>query len=278
MADASDIETALVSLIVGALYPIGIGSPSVVGQTCSVERGWPTEADIRNATAAETQLIRVHALEGMGSDSERYFRMAETTAGHAPTLTVSLAEPVITFAGSVTSGLIVAVLALGNAYSYTTLSGDTLGSVAIAVAALIPSAVASGARVTLPNHGPLPQASVRSAGTSTLEVGRERQVFNISVWATTPALRDTIIKAINPAFAETYRLTLPDGSIATRVLKSIQFSGPNDMPSRAQVWRRDVRLTWDYPIIQSQSAAPAAIGVTTVTPEGQTTPFVTRYQ
>lgn len=278
MADSSDVEAAIVGLIVGALYPNGTSRPGAIASICSVERGWPTEADIRQATTSGKQIIRVHAVSGMGADAERYLRIETGKAGLAPTLQVSLADPVATFSGASTAGLVVAVVSGGHAYSYTTVEADTPTSVAAAVAALITGATASGADVTLPDSGGIPIVGVFASGVGTIEIGRERQMFNISVWATSPDLRDAIMRTVNPALALTYRMTMPDGTTAIRIGKAIQFSGPDDMPSRAQVWRRDVRLAWEYPITLTQTLPPVAITTTTVTPKGQTFPFVTRTQ
>ena len=105
----------------------------------------------------------------------------------------------------------------------------------------------------------VPGANIVSPVSAWQEVGRQKQVFSVSVWATTPALRDGIFSALMPALAATYRLTLPDGSIATRF--DMMSGGPNDIPSRADLWARDLRMSWEYPIIQTLNAPPMAVGV-----------------
>jgi hypothetical protein len=259
MADSSDIETALVALIVSAVYPNGTSQPSVVNAKTSVDRGWPTEADVRNAVAAATQLIRVHAISGMSKDTERYFRVWQTEPPPATSLIATLVGTLITFSGTPAAGQIVGVLSNGIGFTYVVQPGDTLQTVASGVAAQVPGSVARGPTVTLVPTGPLPATDAVTGSVAYLEVGRQCQVFSTSVWATTPVLRDQIFSSIMPALAANYRLTLPDNSVATRM--GIQSSGPNDIPSRANVWARDLRQTWDFPIIQSANASPMAVGV-----------------
>lgn len=46
MADLSDVESSLVTVIAGLLYPNGTGQPSSVGIPCKVFAGWPTAAQL----------------------------------------------------------------------------------------------------------------------------------------------------------------------------------------------------------------------------------------
>ena len=259
MCDASDIEAALVTLLVNALYSNGVTQPSAVTNTVSIDRGWPTESDIRTATAAGTQLIRVHALAGMSRDVERYFRIWQTAAEPTTTLIATLENNVITFTGTPSVGQIVGILSQGIGYTYVIRAQDTLQTVSSGVASAVPGATSTGTTVTLPASGTLPGVDAVTGTSAYLEVGRQRQVFNISVWATTPAIRDSIFGIVTPALAYNYRLTMPDSSVATRF--GIQSSGPNDIPSRANVWARDIRLTFDYPIITTVAAPAMAVGV-----------------
>jgi hypothetical protein len=284
VADTSDIEAALVSLLVGAVYPNGTSSPSTINQTVSIERGWPTEAQIRNAGQQGIQLIRVHAVTGMSADNETFFRSWTDLPQPSPTMaaaaiagsvdsgawnnpailaynTIGGYGPLVlysvTLSGSTTAGEIVAV---NDAATHVVQTGDTLESVAASIAALIPGATSSGAIVFAPPSPPV-SVGVYTPGTSTMEVGRVKQVFNISVWATSPLLRDQLLSSIVPALAFNYRLTAPDGSIATRIGKAITLSGPDDLPSRAESWKRDVRVMFSFPIIYSASNPPLAVGI-----------------
>ena len=75
MASSADIETTLVDMIASVLYPAS--GPAFDGKV-SVARGWPTEADIRNAVGNGAHLIGVYAVPQTARDvtkSLRYWRV-----------------------------------------------------------------------------------------------------------------------------------------------------------------------------------------------------------
>jgi hypothetical protein len=259
MADASDVETALVALIVGIVYPNGTSSASVANTEISVERGWPTEADIRNASSANIQLIRVHAMAGMSRDAERYFRSWQQGTTTAPTLAAAVSGALVTLSGTITAGNILAILVGQKAYTYVVQASSTLATIATGMAAKITDASSSGSVITLPGQPAF--AAVYASTDAAMELGRQKQMFSVSVWATTPTLRDTIFSAVMPALALPYRMTMPDGSTATR--DDLMSGGPNDLPSRAKTWARDIRMSWEFGLVISEIEPPAAaIGVT----------------
>lgn len=71
MATSADIETALVNAVAGMLYPAS--GPAFAG-TVIVARGWPTEADIRNAVGQGADLIGVYAMTGDARDVTKTLR------------------------------------------------------------------------------------------------------------------------------------------------------------------------------------------------------------
>ena len=258
MADSSDVEQALVNLIGAALYPNGTSQPSIVGTLCTVQRGWPTEADVREAQAAKSVLIRVHAVRGMSREVTRYPREWINKPATTPTLTASVAGNVITFGGTAAAGQYAGVYAGGTPYTYVVLTPDTPSTVAAAFAALIPGSSVSGSALTVPAGAPLPQAVIAMSGTSQMSVTRQEQVFRTVVWAPTPALRDAVYQAMMPAVALTYRLTMPDTSVATQ--SALRTTGPDDVPSKAGEWRRDLDATYCYAAVVSQTQPPMLFG------------------
>jgi len=256
MADQSAVEQAIVNQVSAVCYPSGIVQPSVIGNLITVSRGWPTEAGVAAAVGNGNVLIAVHALKGYSKDTTRYALDWHVTSQLPPTLTASLSGQQVTFGGSVTAGNTVGVLSAGVAYTHVAAASDTLSTIASALASAIPNATASGAVLTLPSSGAIPAVCVVNGGTASVEVGRMQQGFAVSIWAPSPATRDAIMTLLWPAMKYTYRLTLPDGTIAT--LMQGPGSGPDDVPSREQMFRRDLHLFYDYPIIYSQAAQAAA--------------------
>src|ERR1700739_2236253 len=99
MADQSDVEVALVTVISAALYRAGTGSASVPGPDCRIYRGWP------NSTALDADLaagkINVTIVPGGGA-SKTTTRYSQQWIGRQviPTLTVSVDDTSVTFAGT----------------------------------------------------------------------------------------------------------------------------------------------------------------------------------
>ncbi len=273
MADQSDVENAIVALIAQALYPNGTAQPSVTGVQCSVARGWPTEAGVNAAVNAGNILVTVHQRSGFSRDATRYSRKAFSLSQNPPTITASLSGFVVTLGGAVTAGNTVGVLSDGVAYTYTATSTDTLDTLASALAATIPGASANAGVLTLPGIGAAPSVIVVTPGIVGVEVGRQQAGFQTDVWAPSPALRDVVMSAICPAQMLTYRMTLPDTSTAT--LMQFDQSGPDDMPSREKMFRRNTMCVYDWPVIYSTPANAAAAMLLNLTPAN--TPTIQLY-
>src|SRR3954452_21631098 len=115
MADQSDIENALASLISVALYPNGFDAPSVPGPPCRIYRGWPNSAALDADLAAGK--INVTVFPG-GGDSRTTTRYAEHWMGEPPrpTLTAIIDGTTVTFGGTADIGQIAGILVDGVSY------------------------------------------------------------------------------------------------------------------------------------------------------------------
>lgn len=65
MASVADIETALVNAVTAVFNP---AAGQTFAQNVSIARGWPTQADLRAATSAPTNLIGIYALGETAKD------------------------------------------------------------------------------------------------------------------------------------------------------------------------------------------------------------------
>jgi hypothetical protein len=259
MADESQVEAAIVTMLSAILYPSGTSQPSLLNTGINIERGWPTEADVRAAVKTNLVLIRVHAVGGFSKDETRFPRSWLDQPVSANTLTATLNGFAVTFGGTPAVGQFIGVTSAEVGYAYAVASSDTLVSIASNLAAEIPGANASGAILTLPTAATLPVVTLTEAGNSMLEPARAVQIFAVATWSPTPALRDSVMQLIFPQAVSTYRLVLADASIAT--LMDIQTTGPDDIPGRAGEWRRDLRLTYDYPVAIVQYFPPVTIPI-----------------
>ena len=270
MADTSDVENAIVNLLAASFYPNGTGNPSVVGNTVNVMRGWPTEADISQAQKNSIVLVRVFAVGGFSRDATRYNRLWLDAPATASTLIATLVGYTITFSGTPAVGQFVGITSNNIGYSYAVALGDTLSSIAASFAAAIPGATSVGAVLTLPILGAKPTVDVQVLGDSSIEAARVNQIFNVASWSPTPAIRDSVMSLELAALSYNYRFTLSDSVSSIATLMDIDATGPEDVPSRAQVWRRDLRLTIDFPVPYVLSFSPLTVGIVEITPTNAT--------
>jgi hypothetical protein len=251
MADLSDVESALVSAITAAVYPSGTSGASAVGAPCRIGRGWPTSDQLDTDLAAGNVTISVFPQPGGVRNTVKYERFWQVGTAGSPTLTVSTNENVVTFAGIGGTGQIAGVLWQGKPFAYVVQAADTPATVALAFAGYIAGATVSGAVLTLPVGGDYPLASVVGTSTMNEEIGREEQVFVISLWCPSPTTRDATGKVLQPALRAIDFLTLADNSAGWMRYRGERV---DDFPSKDALWRRDLLYTVDYPTNLYQTA------------------------
>lgn len=82
-----------------------------------------------------------------------------------------------------------------------------------------------------------------STGTAIMEIRRQERTVQITIWAPTPAARDSIAKAVDPVLAVTHRFTLPDQTMARLIYKG---SPMTDMLEKSRIYRRDLLYSVEY--------------------------------
>jgi len=236
----------LVSLIASTLYPNGTSQPSAPGIPVRVYAGWPTAAQLDADLLGGTAHVSVFNRES--KNSTRYQLAQVDPVVTAPLLTLTISGRTVTVGGTVAAGVNTAVIVGTNAFTYQTVANDTLSTIATALANSInltyPGTSASGAVITLPNSGPaINAARVGGSASQSIEVGRVEQVFQITVWANTPANRKAIASLIVPTLMQSHFLTLADGSAARLILKGQR---DDDVPQKELLYRRDIMVTVEY--------------------------------
>ena len=244
MADESDVEVALVAAAAGAVYPNGsVGAP-IGGYATRIVRGEPNAEALNADLAAGAVNVTVTLLDKMSRNTTRYATSWQASlAQTAPPLGVSMAGNVGTFSGAGGTGAIVGVRALGQTVTYVTQAGDTPASVAAAVAQQIAGAMANGATLTLPAVGGTPLAVVYGYTEAISEIRRQEQGFTITILAPTPDARTTVASVIDQTLGGIDFLTLADGSAGRLRYHGTQV---DDVPSRANLWRRELLYTVEY--------------------------------
>jgi hypothetical protein len=257
MADLSDVENALVSLIAQALYPNGTGQASAAGGVpCVVYAGWPVPAQLDADLAAGKVHISVFP-RAEERNTTRFGQDWQPLTANTPTLTLTVDGQTVTVGGSIppaNNPHNVVVMANGKPYVYAVLTTDTLPSIATALAALIAAdivgTVAAGAVITLPSTGRISAARVGVTGTSAREIRRQERSFQITAWADTPAHRDAVISPVDQALAATKFLTMPDGFLARLIYRNSPIS---DAMQKTRLYRRDLIYSVEYATTQTET-------------------------
>lgn len=260
MADKSDVEVAFVNLIDATLYPNGDGSPSATGAVIRIYRGWPNSDQLDADLLLGIAHVTVTEQAGYSRQTDGYFD-PETTFPGTPTITVSVSGPSVTIAGTPGLGQLVGVVVAGLPYAYACLASDTLATAAAGVAAMVAGATSTGATVTFPTTRPI-TARTGTLGSYLIAPRWQVQGFKVTIWASTPAIRDTLSKLIDPAIANTSFLPMPDG-LSARIQWRNTYS--DDCPQKELLWKRDIFYTAQFATTISIAAGQVMLPIINTT-------------
>ena len=260
MADIDDVLTALGNLIANAIYPNGTNHSSSVAAQIKIYPGWPVPNALDTDIAAGNAHISIFP-RPEERNTTRYPAEFQASTVSPATLSATVSGHTVTIGGTVTVPQAIMVLTnfSRQAYSYFVQHGDTLSTIATALAALIPNATATGAVITISGIYDL-STQIITSGAAIKEVRRQERLIQMVIWAPTPALRTAIARVIDPLLAQTERFTLPDGSSARLTYKN---SPMNDMLQKATIYRRDLFYTVEY--ATTVQAAFFTVGETKIT-------------
>jgi hypothetical protein len=247
MADQSDVEAALATLIAAVIYPDGVGAASILGVTTRVYRGWPNATSLDTDLAAGRVNLTVFPEAGTQRNTTRYPDQYQVTTAIAPDLAGTTAGTTATFFGTATAGQLAGLLVDAETVVYRTVAGDTPELVAAVLAARLRSTTGrvvqqSGATVTIPGAG-LILARVVADQPAIREVRRQQQAFRISAWCPDPTLRDKVCAAIDADLSPRRFIGLSDGTGG-----ALRFAGSTvfDQSQNARLYRRDLLYQVEY--------------------------------
>lgn len=259
MADQADVSNALVSKISQILYPTGISgptAPAITGVPTLVYAGWPTssqlDADLlalAKGQANGRMHVTVFPPKGMERNMTRFPREWQQVAPAVQTLNLTANGQTVTVGGTVSTPQNLMLMVGYQPVVYAVQSGDTLVSIATAIAALIPGASAAGGIITLPASAILTAARVGATATAIREIRRQQKVWMVTVWADTPAHRDIAAQAIDLVLADLAFLVFPDTSAGRLIYKG---SNCEDNFSKANSYRRDLLYSVEYGTFQTE--------------------------
>ena len=244
MADLSDVENALVSLLSLLIYPNGSGAESALQVAARVFRGMPASSLLLEDRANGILDVSVFPVPGTTKDTTRWGVQVFELPG-TPSLTVGAQGNSASFTGVAAAGDLAGVLAGQVAYIYAAQPGDSAALVAAVLADAIRANTIcwlTGATVTLPGFSEIVGRTAAPA-TALEEWGRQEQDFRISVWAANPMLRDQVCGFITTGLVTTPFLTLADGT-GGRLRYRSTVSIDEDQGS--SIYRRDLVYSVEY--------------------------------
>lgn len=258
MADYADVENSLVVFLADALYPYGVGAPSVTGTTCRIFRGWPLPVALNADLAAGTVNVTVFPSKNT-SIMLPPLPIVYTVDVIPAAMSVVVLKDTITFVGTPSVGQCVGLMVDGTSYVYRPQMGDSPAAVAAAFAALVNLdriAQLSGAALAMPGAAKIIGRVVTDT-VSLIEVRRQEREVSVACWCATPALRDTVAEAIDVAVAGVRFLPLTEGtSFRIRYHDTVQY----DQSQNALLYRRDLIYGIEYPTVIRQSGSTMSFG------------------
>lgn len=253
MADIADVEQKIAEIIAAAVYPTGVplnGVSPVAGVKCKIERGWPTADEADKNLAEGIARVSVYPKAGGEFNRSRFPREWQDAETAAPTLSFTRhGDNEIQFTGATTKAHNVSISTGDVLYVQAVPVGATLASIAESFAAVIPGATALGAYLDTTYEM---RVTVGTFVRSIMELSRRIRHIQIGIFAPTPAARDALGRAIEPALSLAYRFPLPDG---TGAAMEIIGTMPDDAGQRAGYFRRDTIVSVEYALTITQDAA-----------------------
>ncbi|CAN7328838.1 hypothetical protein LJR084_001919 [Variovorax sp. LjRoot84] len=251
MADMTEVADVLVGLIAAAVYPNGIGQPPAGGVQAKIYQGWPDPGQLQTDLAAHIAHVSVFPSDKVKITTRRMPEWQQLVAP-APTLAAEVVGTDITLSGTISTPQAVALIIDGKDYAYGAQAGDTLSSIAAALAAQVAvdqAATSVGPVISIPGAHRL-VARIVANGTSAKEVSREARIFTVSIWADCFDRREPLAKVITPVLADLTHLSLPDGTDAT-----VEYMGSRqiDTEQKHGIYRREIDLSIDYPTIVTRT-------------------------
>lgn len=256
MADLTDVQNALVTVVAQTLYPNGTAQPSAVGAAARIFPGWPQPQQLDADMAAGVVQVSVFGT-AISRAVPQMPPVWQTISITQTQLAASVSGMTITLTGTVTTPQAVSVQQGQVQASYAVQPTDTTTSICTALAAMILGATSSGNTLTLP-PGATPQMLFAQPATVLQEVGRQRQVFQVSVWVPTPTLRAQVASLIDPAIRLAYRLQMPDTTAA-----EVRFQGAmdDDQVQKVACFIRHLRFEVEFATTNVQQTTTVTLPV-----------------
>jgi hypothetical protein len=250
MASVDDVTHYLAKRVADVLYPGGPLLPCIVNTSVRIYPGWPVSGALQTDTEAGGAHVSVWPLQSERKVNCALGRPYQTLAKGKPTLQLRVTDSAITVSGVASSLTNVQIHLSGKKFIFHFQTGTTAEQVVRILQLNLPHAFTLMGRVIIPvvNHLSI---TVTTAGTAVRELRRQIKDFQITVWAPTSQLRNTIGTAIDAALSERCPIDLGDG-VPAQMFYARQFD--SDAAENWHVYRRDLVFSVNYATTQTISA------------------------
>ena len=246
MGTILQVEAHMAEVITQIVYPHGIDSPSITGHDVKVEIGFPIKNVLDTDVENDISTISIYPIGGMERNVTRYLREWCVISQPAQTIFLRLSGFDLFIEGAADPEQICLVQIGGGYYSYETVFGDTLNTVAMKLSAGIPGASFIGNVIKLPISLDI-KTFVSTYALLGKEVKRQQKVYNMTVWAADVQCRAILGDAIDAYFAENTRqlLTADDFFIYFFYRMTLE----EDMLQKNNIFKRSIEYNVEYPTV-----------------------------
>lgn len=264
MASVDEVSQYLAKRVADVLYPGGSLLPGIVNAAVKIYPGWPVSLTLQSDIESGNAHVSVWPLPAERRVNCALGRPYKTLARGKPTLQLRVTDSAIAVSGVVSALTNVQIRLNGKNFIFHFRAGTTAEQVVHILQLHLPHAFIMMSRVIIPvvNHLSI---TVTTAGTAVRELRRQIKDFQITVWAPTPQLRNTIGTALDAALSEHCHIDLGDG-VPAQMFYARQFD--SDSAENWHVYRRDLIFSVNYATTQTISAPE--VTETAVTINGHT--------
>lgn len=255
MIDISQVVSALIEQLGTAIYPEGVGSPPVNKSSTRLYAGWPNAKALDEDLALGIVNVSAFPRAGLGQITSRYNKEWSHDEIPTPTLRAKVIGRVVTFTGVGSDGLLAGIIEGEQSWALKVMEGWAPAKVASAFHRIVrPGVVLDGDSLIFSGTSRL-EARTAAAVPEEREVRRQRRGIQLTVWAPTPEARDLTFQILDLWVA-----THPFFDVENRAVR-LEYSGDtfDEDARQANLHRRDMLLTVEYPTIEKRDSPPVVI-------------------
>ena len=258
MADLSDVEQEIVTLVYKAIHPDSTNSPNAIDFPCRVFRGWPTPAGLNADLQAGIANVTVFPDDDLGV-TINHFGATWYDQQIPATFFGKVDGYSVIFSGEIEREALIGLLVDGQSFVHRATVGESPTVVASTLASLISStrpAQATNARILVPDSHAL-SVRIGEAANCYHEIRRQHRQIRVASWCNNPLRRDKIASHIDRILATCTFVELPDSAKGRLTYRGTMVY---DQAQNALLYRRDLLYTAEYPTTISRTLTPMVFG------------------